>query len=57
MKKAASKNGRRKATPKKETPRVSELGRRLRQLREEILASGVKPLTLEDLQRENWHKW
>jgi len=56
MKKAASKNGRRKATPKKETPRVSELGRRLERLRQKIVASGAKPLSVEDVQRENLHQ-
>ena len=52
-----SKNGKRKAAAKKEDRPVSELGRRLRRLAEEIKASGVRPLTLEDVQRENWHKW
>jgi len=59
MRKATSKNGRpRKAGSKKDEDRpVSELGRKLRRLAEEIRASGAKPLTLEDVQRENWHKW
>jgi len=59
MKKATSKNGRRRAAKsKKEERPTSELGRKLRKLREEILASGGgKPLTIEDLQRENWDRW
>ena len=58
MKKTSSKNGKRKPAARKEEERpVSELGRKLRRLREEILASGAKPLTLEDVQRENWNKW
>ncbi len=58
MKKAISRNGRRRAAkPKKEERPISELGRKLRKLAKEIEASGAKPLTLEDVQRENWHKW
>ena len=57
MRKTTSKNGRRKAAAKKEERPVSELGRKLRRLAEEVRASGAKPLTLEDVQRENWHKW
>ena len=58
MRKTPTKNGRRKSAAKKEEERpVSELGRRLEKLRQKILASGAKPLTLEDVQRENWHKW
>ena len=57
MRKTTSKNGKRKPAARKEERPVSELGRKLRRLREEILASGAKPLTLEDVQRENWNKW
>jgi len=58
MKKATSKNGRRRAAKsKKEERATSELGRILRKLAKEIQASGARPLTLDDLQRENWHKW
>lgn len=57
MRKATSKNGKRKAAPKKEERPVSELGRDLRKLAEKARAARAKPLTLEDVQRENWHKW
>ena len=57
MRKTTSKTGKRKPAAKKEERPVSELGRRLEKLRQKILASGAKPLTLEDVQRENWNKW
>jgi hypothetical protein len=57
MRKTASKNGRRKSVTKKEERPVSELGRRLEILRQKNVASGAKPLTVEDVQRENLHRW
>jgi hypothetical protein len=57
MRKATSKNGRRKAAAKREERPVSDLGRRLELLRQKNIASGAVPLTVEDVQRENLHKW
>ena len=57
MRKTTANNGRRRAAPKKEERPVSELGRRLEILRQKNVASGAKPLTVEDVQRENLHKW
>jgi hypothetical protein len=57
MRKATSKNGRRKAAAKRGERPVSELGRRLELLRQKNIASGAVPLTVEDVQRENLHKW
>jgi len=36
---------------------VSEMGRLLEILRQKNVASGAKPPTVDDLQRENWDRW
>ncbi len=56
VKNTTSKNARRRPFQPNKHRRVSKLGRKLRDLRGQIAASGEKLLSLEDLQRENLHK-